>query len=571
MIGTISLNMRKPLLIGLGLCSLLLSCSKDDDPATKEDPAIENPAEPMFSAQLHPIGIENRGGSAVFVDDRSGAIFNPRGTNYFNIVSTAGGFQDRFFHPNQFSRAVIRAVLQKLKMNGYNTVRIFLDTCSDDPNCIGNIDGPGLNKSYVQNIATLMDMAKEEDFFLILTSNDLPSQGGYWELSNQGSNDLIDGYRNSHYLTSQGVESAVKYWDDLMQALYREEAEFSHVLAWSILNEQWYFGSTPPFNLNTGSVSTANGKTYSLSSAVAKRNMAEESVLYYIEKVSEVIKSYDSDGLVTMGVFAPNHPHLWRQGDFKYVETSEIVNNSLLDFLDLHAYPATSTLSKLMENFNVRDPDAKPILMGEVGAFVADFAEVTSAGQALQKWMAQSCSFGFDGWLTWGWERAPLAIGDATWSFLDQEEHLMLELSPNKYPDACNETWLGAENLALGKKVTASNFIVDEVPEFAVDGDITTQWGAGSGPTQWLEIDLGGAFDITHISMVVSQFPEGNTTHTIWIRGDSGGYTELITHSGVTEDNDRLEWSGEAAGIRFVKIETTASPSWVSWKEVEVY
>ena len=538
---------------------------------TEKEPTGEDPMMPEFMAQMHPIGVEFREGTAVFVDDRSGMVFNPRGTNYFNIVSTSGGFQDRFFHPSHFNANEIRTTIRKLKEYHYNTVRIFFDTCNDDPDCIGNFTGIGLNQSYIKNIATLMKIAREEDFFLILTSNDLPSQGGYWEISNQGASNLIDGYRNAHYLTSQGVQSAVQYWGDLMQALYEEEAEFSHVLAWSILNEQWYFGTTPPFSLNAGSITCANGKTYLLTSAEEKKKMAEESIVYYIAQVTDVIKSYDEDGLVTMGVFSPNSPNLWRAGDFKYVETSEIVNNSDLDFLDLHAYPATSTLSKLMENFNVLNPDVKPIIMGEVGAFVADYAEVEMAQQALQQWLAHSCDFGFDGWLTWGLNRAPLAIGDATWSLWDEDQQLLKELSPKKYSDACNEMWLGDENLALGKAVTASNALAEEMPDFAVDGDLTTQWGSGGGPPQWLEIDLGDTYDITRIVLVVAQFPAGATEHRVLAKKVGGEFIELAVIRGVSDDGDRLEWIGSEGEVRYIRIETVSSPSWVSWREVEVY
>ncbi len=525
----------------------------------------------MIQVQMHPIGIERREGTSIFIDGRSGATFSPRGTNYFNIVSTTDGFQDRFFHPDQFQITTIRENLRKLKGQGYNTVRIFLDTCNDDPECLGNFSSAGLNQKYIKNIATLMAMAEDEDIFLILTSNDLPDQGGYWELSNQGASEMIEGYRNAHYLTSQGVESAVNYWTDLMRALHAEEAVFSHVLGWSILNEHWYFGNAPPFSLSTASITAANGRTYALSSVEEKRRMAEESIVYYIEKVAAVIKDFDPEGLVTMGVFAPNTPNLWRVNDFKYVETSEIVNNSALDFLDLHAYPATSTLANLMANFKVSDPNAKPIIMGEVGAFVADFSSVEAAGSALQKWIAESCTWGFNGWLTWGLERAPLAIGDATWSMFDQQEYLLQELSPLKFPDACNETWLGDENIAMGKKVTASNFLATEPPEFAVDGDVTTQWGSGGGPPQWFEVDLGVTGDLTRISLIVAQFPEGQTEHRILTAHTADDFSELTVLSGNTKDGDRLEWSGNSVSVRYVRIETVTSPSWVSWKEVEIY
>lgn len=525
---------------------------------------------PAISSRTHPIQVDMINGQAKFVDRRTGEIFTPRGTNYFNIVNSPFGLQDRFFHASHFDMQVIRTNIQKLKSYGYNTIRIFLDTCNDGAGCIGNLNGQGLNMEYMRNVAALMLIAKEEDFFLILTSNDIPDQGGYSELSNQGASALIDGYRNSHYLTTPGVESAVLYWGDIMKALIDLDAEFSHVLAWSILNEQWFFNNAPPFSLNSGSVSTANGNTYSLSSKSEKIRMAEESTDYYISKVAEVIKQYDPDALVTMGIFSPNTPNLWRPNDFK-LSLASVTENRDLDFLDLHIYPGTSTMDKLMENFQLASPASKPIIMGEVGAFVNDYNTVDQAQNALQHWIAMSCEYDFDGWLTWGFFRAPLAIGDATWSLLDENERLLEELSPLKYPDPCNTTWLGDENLALNKSVRVSSELNEEIGAYAVDGDLTTQWGSGDLPPQWIEVDLGSSRTISRVSLVVAQYPEGNTQHKILTKGQGGTFADLTQFSQPTDEGDRLEWSGSQGNVRYLRIETTASPSWVSWKEIEVY
>ncbi len=537
---------------------LLIGCNK-------EDTSVE-----IFVPETHPIQVENRNGQAVFIDERTDNIFTPRGTNYFNIVNSSFGLQDRFFHPLHFNAQVVRSHIQQLKGRGYNTIRVFLDTCSDGEGCIGNLNGQGLNIDYMRNVASLMQIAKEEDFFLILTSNDLPDQGGYWEISNQGANEFIDGYRNSHYLTSPGVESAMLYWEDLMQALTDLNAEFSHVLGWSILNEQWFFNNAPPFSLTSGSVVAANGKTYSLSSESDKLRMAEESTDYYISKVAATIRKYDEDGLITMGIFSPNQPHVWRPGDFK-MSLASVTENSDLDFLDLHIYPGTSTMDKLMENFQISNTNAKPIIMGEVGAFVSTYNTVQQAEDALQNWIALSCDYNFDGWLTWGLLRAPLAIGDATWSLLDENARLLEELSPLKYPDPCNSDWRGAQNIALNKAVTVSSELSGEQGMYAVDGDLTTQWGSGDLPPQWIEIDLGITTSISRISLVVAQFPQGETQHMISTKGENGAFSPLIQFSQNTQEGDRLEWSGSRDDVRYLRVETSSSPSWVSWKEIEVY
>jgi len=70
----------------------------------------------------------------------------------------------------------------------------------------------------------------------------------------------------------------------------------------------------------------------------------------------------------------------------------------------------------------------------------------------------------------------------------------------------------------------------------------------------------------------VSQYPPGTTLHQIWVGGDAGSLTLIHEFAGVTADGDVLEYvpSSPLAGVRFVKVITRESPSWVAWREIEV-
>ncbi|NLF74160.1 MAG: hypothetical protein GX573_00570, partial [Chloroflexi bacterium] len=189
----------------------------------------------------HRIAIRQVDGVAEFYDVATGERFVPRGVDYFWIVPVEGGFEDRVFGVDEYDAGRVRADFAMLAANGYNTVRMFLDTCSSGPGCMGRATGEGLNPAYLDNITEVMRIARDEGLFLLLTSNDLPDQGGYWELSNRGANRFFEGYRNAHYLTSYGVLAATRYWGDLMAGLAARNAPFDAVLGWSLLNEQWYF------------------------------------------------------------------------------------------------------------------------------------------------------------------------------------------------------------------------------------------------------------------------------------------------------------------------------------------
>jgi len=79
---------------------------------------------------------------------------------------------------------------------------------------------------------------------------------------------------------------------------------------------------------------------------------------------------------------------------------------------------------------------------------------------------------------------------------------------------------------------------------------------------------------IGKIRLLVSQSPNGETTHRVWGKGASTGeaYQLLYEFQGFTTDGQVLEYSPSTpwTGIQFVKVETVVSPSWVSWREIEV-
>ncbi|MBN1977946.1 MAG: hypothetical protein JW918_11145 [Anaerolineae bacterium] len=533
-------------------------------------PAATEP--PPTAIPVHPIQVRQVDGRAEFYDRRTGERFVPRGVNYFYIVPVPGGrLEDRFFGVGVFDAERVDADFATLSEHGFNTVRIFLDSCSRGAGCIGNLDGPGLNPPYLDNIVETMRLAKRHGLYLLLTSNDLPDLGGYAHASAEGVNELFAPYRNSQYLTGPGVEAACTYWGDLLQGLAERGAPFDAVLGWSLLNEQWYIRNEPPFSLDEGTVTTANGESYDLSDPAQKQQMAVDAMIYYVGQVREVILSYDPSALITMGFFAPDYPNPFREGDWRYVETAPLLETAALDFFDFHAYPGDRSLQENAENYGMIGFDTKPIVLGEVGAFIDRYPSEESAARAIQEWVAESCEYGFDGWLYWGLYRAPEAIGDATWGFLDGEGLMMEALSPVEQPDLCNPGPLPRSNLAFGKPVIASRFLPEEPPERAVDGQ-PTQWGAGNHAPQWIQIDLGAPATVRQVRLVVSQWPAGETVHQVWGGGPGEDLRLLHEFRGYTEENQVLDFVPAAPleRIQIVRIITLASPSWVAWKEIEV-
>jgi hypothetical protein len=141
------------------------------------------------------------------------------------------------------------------------------------------------------------------------------------------------------------------------------------------------------------------------------------------------------------------------------------------------------------------------------------------------------------------------------------------------FEDPASLAMRAEDNFALRRPAHASRSLPRSPAAAAVDGDPDTWWGAGAFAPQWIEVDLGAPRTIAEIRLQTSQDPAGQTEHRILgaaVAGTSG--TLLYTARGETRDGQVLVIRPDSpwTGIRYLRIETTHSPSWVSWREIEV-
>ncbi|WP_316902442.1 DUF6531 domain-containing protein [Ralstonia edaphi] len=121
--------------------------------------------------------------------------------------------------------------------------------------------------------------------------------------------------------------------------------------------------------------------------------------------------------------------------------------------------------------------------------------------------------------------------------------------------------------------VSASASYGSNTPEKAMDGDASTAWTAPGYAPQWIEVDLGSVVPLKKLRMLVSQSPAGQTTHVVTGDVNPAPTNVLQTFSGNTTDGQWLEYSLDSVpvNVRYIRVTTTASPSWVSWREFEFY
>jgi hypothetical protein len=105
---------------------------------------------------------------------------------------------------------------------------------------------------------------------------------------------------------------------------------------------------------------------------------------------------------------------------------------------------------------------------------------------------------------------------------------------------------------------------------FAFDHDLQNAWNSGTFVPGWIQLDLGQPRAITRLRLYTAQTPAGPTSHQILGGATPDNLALLGTLDGNTAGGQWLEFAVKA-DVRYLKIVTVKSPSWVAWGEIEVY
>ncbi len=147
-----------------------------------------------------------------------------------------------------------------------------------------------------------------------------------------------------------------------------------------------------------------------------------------------------------------------------------------------------------------------------------------------------------------------------------------IEYCDDTLADLCTQREIFIIDSAI---VTASKFISDQRPDLAFDNNVNTAWGSGDYAPQWIQIKLNKEIKISRIDLVIDQWPSGETVHQIWAKGDGpADEFELIHEFNQNTEIDQV-LSYTAPDVlpyyQYLRILTTQSPSWISWKEIRIF
>ena len=506
------------------------------------------------AAPPHWIGVRTSGGARRLFDRRTGATFVPRGANYQRLLVRDGVRVSGLFSPSTWKPAAIDADLAKMEDLGFNVVRSFLDLCVED--CISN--SHGLRGAYLDHVVDYLRMARDQGIAVLLASVDVPD-AGYMEHAPCCS--PFGGYRNSLYFSPKGQQIGIDYLTDVVRALKTRHAPLQVLMGFEIQQEEFVSADVEPLSRTSGTVHTADGTTYDMADPADKRAMVHSNVRLFVQRARAAIRGIDPGMLVTMGFFPPQHNGL-------VVYPKAMLRNSALDFVDFHAYPGGPSMAATAQALGMSKPTPRPVIMGELGAFTFAYLNPRQGAWELATWQARSCAVGFAGWIHWLW------ASDDQEVYGGQEAGGVInhELSPELRPNPCSAKGV-PRNRSLDATATATASLPGEGPARAVDGSWQTNWNAGAGPPQHIDIRLATALSIDEVQLRVAQDPAGATEHRLLVRSPTGGFHVVRTFQQATAGGDWLVFEPRVPiqAVRTVRVSTLSSPSWVAWGEIVIY
>jgi len=124
-------------------------------------------------------------------------------------------------------------------------------------------------------------------------------------------------------------------------------------------------------------------------------------------------------------------------------------------------------------------------------------------------------------------------------------------------------------NLSLNKSGSASNNAANNF--YAFDCALATSWGAGDYAPQWISIDLGSVSTVDSIVFVPETTPSGKAAIDVYSSINGSTWTLVDNFNSFLVTLQPYTRYYTLSNIRYLKFETTSSPSWIAWWDISVF
>ena len=104
-------------------------------------------------------------------------------------------------------------------------------------------------------------------------------------------------------------------------------------------------------------------------------------------------------------------------------------------------------------------------------------------------------------------------------------------------------------------------------------GNPGTYYNSGSNAPQNIDLEFPGEYNISSICLQCAQSPNGITWHQLQVGSNSTSLVLAANISGFTSSGQWLNttYSPPLTRVRFIRLITLVSPSWVAWSKFLVY
>lgn len=342
-----------------------------------------------------------------------GKVFVPRGFNYIRLFP---GRSHNTFDPEHYDAAALERALQRWQDDEFNVVRVFINTAVQVPGAIARKETPGLDNGYVRALADFLTRARRHHIGVTLCMESYPHTAPY----STGVKPVPPGMSpaNAEYLEASRIAAKVRFLQDLTAALEAAQPGcLDAVFAWDLQNE-FSYQVGPPFTLDSGSITTAQGGTYAL--PAQRQELADEGAIHFINQLADALHRARPGTLVGASVFTYAAVGRSGPGDFRMLKAGwqnrvpfrpQALLRSRADFLDVHFYSADRKAFERdlasVEFDEVRRrarETGKPLFVGEFGAFKGAFPKVEPAADWLAALTMEFGRRGFAGWLHWTYD-----------------------------------------------------------------------------------------------------------------------------------------------------------------------
>ena len=398
----------------------------------------------LAAAPLPRIAIRSGSPAAQFYNVVTGARFTPDGFSYtiLNQIAykarnpNAATWAHVTLDPGFYDPAAIDAALTAIAGDDFNVVRIIVDSGDSVHQSRGQygIAGPpdseGLYKPVVDNLLDFLRRAREHRVYVIVTMHAWPENRGFKNIVQAGTLPHVTG-TSQYYFAPGGIRAKAEYAKELVSDVASADGGslLSTVLAWELQVEIFVSDETEPFSLHSGTVRTADGKSYDMGDPTSRQACMDSNTIHWANEVSSAIHSVDPRALVTAGFTTFNSVHKLAPNGLIRTPGSDqrypprplpFIRAHALSFIDIHAYPKRDpnySLERDLDSNEFAQWDMRevPVVLGEYGSNKRQFPVLQTAVEASRRQQSDALRLGIAGAVYWTWD----SIHEEWWSATD--------------------------------------------------------------------------------------------------------------------------------------------------------